>query len=178
MDKKKLNLILHPVRLRILTTLSGREMTAQQVAKVLPDVAVATLYRHMSALQEGDLLRVVSERQIRGTVEKTYAIHEASFLNLSEDDLANATKDDHMRFFSTFVVSLLAEFATYLQSNDDIDFVRDGVGYHTVALHMSDEELGEFSQQLGELLKQYQKPADGRKRRQLSTIFLPTQDQE
>lgn len=178
MDTDKLNLILHPVRLRILTKLSGREMTAQQISKVLSDVAVATLYRHISALQEGGLLKVVHEKQIRGTVEKTYAIHDEALLNLSEDDLKNATKDDHIRYFSTFVVSLIAEFASYLQSRDDIDFARDGVGYHTVSLYMSDDDLKQFSNQLNTVVIPFLNPQDGRTRRQFSTIFLPADENE
>lgn len=178
MNPDKLNLILHPVRLRILTTISGREMTAGQISNVLSDVAVATLYRHISTLQDGGLLKVVDERPVRGTVEKTYAIHEESLLNLTEDDLKDASKEDHIRYFTAFVVSLIAEFATYLQTHDEIDFVQDGVGYHTVSLHMSDEEVPQFSQQIKAVVAQFLAPQDGRKRRQFSTIFLPANDNE
>jgi len=178
MNTDKLNLILHPVRLRILTTISGREMTAQQLSKALPDIAVATLYRHINALQEGDLLTVVDERQVRGTVEKTYAIQDESALILSEEDLKNATKEEHIRYFTTYLVSLIADFTTYLQNRETVDFAKDGVGYHTSHLYMTDDELKIFSEQLSELLMPFTQPADGRKRRQLSTIFLPSSEDE
>jgi len=176
MNTGKLNLILHPVRLRILTAISGREMTAQQLSKVLSDVAVATLYRHINTLQEGGLLAVVDEQQIRGTVERTYGISDEGLLNLTPEDIKDATKEDHIRYFTMFIVSLIAEFSAYLQARDNIDLVKDGVGYNTEIIHMTDDEVIDFSKVLHELVTKYGQPTPERKRRQFSIVILPTTD--
>jgi DNA-binding transcriptional ArsR family regulator len=178
MNTKKLDLLLHPIRLRILSNIGGREMTSQQIAKLLPDVPVATLYRHINALYEGDLLTITKENPIRGTVEKVYAISDLSALNLSEEDFKDATKDDHTRFFTTYLFSLLADFTQYLQSKDELDFTADGVGYHTVPIYLSDEELITFSQQMQSLLQTYASPQKGRKQRKLSFVIMPTNNEE
>ena len=44
-EQKMYELVLHPVRLRIITALHGRKMTPGELAEDLPDVPQATLYR-------------------------------------------------------------------------------------------------------------------------------------
>ena len=64
MHESKAELVLHPVRLRIIQSLiGGRERTPQQIAEELPDVAQATLYRHLGRLAKAGLVKVVAERQ-------------------------------------------------------------------------------------------------------------------
>ena len=71
------DLVLHPVRLRILQAfLGGRHLTTGDLARELPDVAQAGLYRHVRSLAEGGVLEVVRERQVRGAVERTYALRQ------------------------------------------------------------------------------------------------------
>ena len=74
MADSTVDLILHPVRLRILLALADNHWSARQIAQVMPDVAQATLYRHINALAEGNILQIVEERPVRGTVEKVYAL--------------------------------------------------------------------------------------------------------
>ena len=50
MPTKAVNLILHPVRLRIIQTLVRRERNTQHIADTLPDVPVSSLYRHIRML--------------------------------------------------------------------------------------------------------------------------------
>ncbi|UHA58283.1 helix-turn-helix domain-containing protein [Metabacillus litoralis] len=81
MDSKA-KLILHPVRMKIVQTLIGsKEYTVQQIAARLTDVPQATLYRHLNKLLEAEVLKVVKENQIRGTVEKIYALNEHEVSN-------------------------------------------------------------------------------------------------
>jgi DNA-binding transcriptional ArsR family regulator len=174
----KIDLILHPVRLRILTAISGRKMTAQELAIELPDVAQATLYRHISALIKGGLLDVVEENQIRGTVEKTYSVTEHADLNLTEEDLRDASKDDHMRYFTTFLMTHVAEYSRYLQQTDEINLAEDGVGYHTLPLYISDDELPEFSHSLRHLMHRYANPTSDKPRRLFSFVIMPSVDDE
>ena len=50
--KTKVDLILHPIRMRILMALSGSQKTSQQLADDLRDVPQATLYRLVAELRD------------------------------------------------------------------------------------------------------------------------------
>ncbi len=71
MNKTRQDLLLHPVRQRILLATAGRRVTAQQLVNAMPDVPQATLYRNINKLAGAGLLVVVGERRVRNTVEKT-----------------------------------------------------------------------------------------------------------
>ena len=173
-----IDLILHPIRLRIITTLAGQRYTAQTIGELLPDVAQATLYRHLKALTEGGVLDIVESTPIRGAVEKVYALADESTLNLDPAAIRDLGADDHMRYFAVFAATLLADFAQYLAATPDIDFVRDGVGYHTHAVYLSDEELTALAKGINGLLAPYFEngPGAGRRRRLFSTILRPSPD--
>jgi DNA-binding transcriptional ArsR family regulator len=178
MPNTKADLILHPLRMRIIMTLVGKHMTAQQLASAMPDIAQATLYRHLNKLAKGGVLAVVEERPVRGTLEKIYALNEqGAFLGAA--DIADFTKDDHMRYFTAFVAILLGEFSQYLESKDKPDLVADGVAYTKVAINLSDEEFMTMAKQMNEAVVPTLKnqPAPGRKRRLFTTIILPAPDE-
>lgn len=178
MPDTKADLILHPLRMRIIMTIVGKHMTAQQLALTMPDIAQATLYRHLNKLAKGGVLAVVEERPVRGTLEKVYALNEqGAFLGAA--DIADFTKDDHMRYFTAFVAILLGEFSQYLDSKDKPDLVADGVAYSKVAMYLSDEEFMNMAKQMNEALRSalHNPPAPGRKRRVFTNIILPAPDE-
>ncbi|MFD2762875.1 helix-turn-helix domain-containing protein [Micromonospora eburnea] len=166
-------LALHPVRIRILRSVAGARRTTRDLVNALPDVPQATLYRHVAALVAGGLLDVVEERKVRGTVERVYALpaHGAA---LGPTELADASAEDHARWFTAFVSSLLAEFSRYL-SRDRIDLVADGVGYQQVVLHLSDEEFAEFAAELAGVIapRLANRPGPDRVARLLATVLMP-----
>lgn len=166
------DLLLHPVRLRIVQTLVGRPMTPLQLRDALGDVPQATLYRQINVLADGSLIGVVDERPVRGGVERTYAVVEDA-VQLGPDDLAAAERDDHLRFFTTFLGSLLTGYGRYLDS-PDADPAGE-TGYRQVPLWMDEGEFAEFASELSELLRRgYEnKPGPGRRRRLVSTISFP-----
>lgn len=167
------DLLLHPIRLRIVQTLVGSQLTPQQLHRRLGDVPQATLYRQIGLLVDGGLIEVVAERQVRGTVERTYAVV-AHAVSLGGEDLTGTSSDDHFRYFATFVGTLLADFATYLEQ-ETIDFEQDRVGYRQVPLLLSDEEVDELAGEIGDSIRKRlsNEPSPERKRRLLSTIVLP-----
>ena len=178
MPTTKADLILHPLRMRIIMTIVGKQLTAQQLALTMPDIAQATLYRHLNKLAKGGVLAVVEERPVRGTLEKVYALNEqGAFLGAA--DIADFTKDDHMRYFTAFVAILLGEFSQYLDSKEKPDLVADGVAYTKVAMYLSDEEFMNMAKQMNEALGSTLQnlPAPGRKRRMFTNIILPATDE-
>src|ERR1700689_4133268 len=69
------DLLLHPVRLRIVKAFLGdRALTTAQLAAELDDVPAGSLYRHIALLTKAGVLQVVAERRVRGAVERTYAM--------------------------------------------------------------------------------------------------------
>ncbi|WP_433653595.1 helix-turn-helix domain-containing protein [Micromonospora zamorensis] len=168
------DLALHPVRIRILRAVAGTRLTTQALIELLPDVPQATMYRHLATLVKAGLVEVVEERKVRGAVERVYALP-AQGATLDPTSLATATPEDHARYFTAFVSSLLSEFSRYL-ARERIDFVADGVGYQQLVLHLTDAELGEFAAGLNALVGPLlaNKPGNGRTSRLLATVLLPT----
>jgi len=70
MSITRAEVLLHPVRMRILQVLSsGGPCTTRQIADALDDVPTPTLYPHPSRLLEAGLSDVVDERPERGATE-------------------------------------------------------------------------------------------------------------
>ncbi len=176
---KRADLILHPVRLRIiLAFVGGRRLTPQQVAGVLPDVPQATLYRQIERLFRGGALAVGAERRVRGAVERTYVLAEGGS-SVSSEDLARSSKDDHLGYFTAFAAGLIAQFEQYLERSE-IDLSKDGVGYRQAVLNLSDEELSEMAAALNSAVGRFiaYEPRPGRKRRLLATVLFPLDDEQ
>ncbi|MEU4341501.1 helix-turn-helix domain-containing protein [Nocardia sp. NPDC023852] len=167
------DLALHPVRIRILTAVSGTRRTASDLADLLPDVPQATLYRHISTLAGAGMLEVVAERKVGGATERVYSVPEGGVTPTAEA-LASATPQEHARYFTAFVSSLLSEFTRYF-ARESIDLVADGVGYQQVVLHLDDAEFARFAQGFAQLVQPMlaNEPGGGRTPRLLATILLP-----
>jgi DNA-binding transcriptional ArsR family regulator len=168
------DLLLHPVRLRILQAfLGGRELTTGQLADELPDLPKGGLYRHVALLADGGVLTVVGERPVRGAVERTYALSlEQS--HLTPADMAAFSPDEHAKAFGTFAAALMSAYERYL-AQPDADPVRDGVSYSMNALWLSDEEYAAFLTDVAALIRPRMDlpPAEGRRRRLIASAFLP-----
>ncbi len=173
----KANLILHPVRMRILMALTGRKLTAKALAQAMPDVAQATLYRHLNALAEGGVIIVAEENPVRGTLEKVYTL-EGETAKLTPDDLADMSKDDHMQMFTVFITSVLQDFAAYLDSREQVDLFTDGVSYTKAPLYLSDDEVQEISAVVQQAVVPHlhNEPDGTRKRRILVSIMVPDEN--
>lgn len=171
MDKTEL--ILHPIRMRLILSLVGQAKTAQTLRDTLTDIPQATLYRHLKLLADGGIITVLETRKVGKTVEKVYTVS-TDVANLTAKDLAKATRDDHLRYFMTCMAALLDQFERYLQ-RDEIDLQADMVGYRTTPLYLSDAELQTLLEQINQLLIPVlqNQPTPERRRRLLSTLLIP-----
>jgi len=93
---------------------------------------------------------------------------------LSQEDLARATPEELMRYFTTFMAGLLGDFAAYLNNRPQPKLDADGVGFSTAPLYLSAEELDALQDGLRTLLLPLLKnrPTPERKRMHLSTILI------
>lgn len=171
-------LLLHPVRLRIVQAmLGGKERTPGQLREWLSEVSAATVYRQIATLTEAGLLRVVNERPIRGAVERTYRLVEPA-AQLSPNDLADFGPDEHRAAFAAFIGGVMASFDRYIASADargGVDPLRDLVGYRQLAFWLTDAELIATTQAINGVLVPLlaHRPGDGRKLRVLTTVLVP-----
>ncbi len=174
MELRAADVLLHPVRLRIVQAFLGdRALTTSDLRTQLPEVPAATLYRQVSALVDGGALDVVGERRVRGAVERTYRLR-AGAAHVGADEARRMSVDDHRRGFLVFVAGLLADYDRYLDGGD-VDLGRDLAGYRQNALHLTDDELTELIADLRAVLEpRLALPPDGgRTRRLFATILMP-----
>jgi DNA-binding transcriptional ArsR family regulator len=174
MDSKA-KLILHPVRMKIVQTLiGGRELNVQEIAQKLTDVPQATLYRHLNKLLEAEVIRVVRENQIRGTVEKIFALSEHEIGG--KEDLKKLSRDEHLNLFLTFMTHLLGKYENYL-NQEQIDLFEDGVSFREAIVYLSDDEFKDFTIELSKLMKKVieNEPSSDRQARHIASIFIPEQ---
>jgi len=171
------DLLLHPVRLRILQAFLGdRALTTSQLNAELSDIPPASLYRHVARLVAGGVLQVVAERRIRGAIERTYVLRLAA-ARVNLDELEAMTIDDHRQLFRAFVAGLLADFDRYL-ARGTVDLVHDGVAFGIEGLWLDDAELRELMLDLYRVLQPRRANVQkkGRRRRLLASVFMPADE--
>jgi len=162
--RARIETVLHPVRLRIIEEVSGRELTAGQLAAILSDVPQTTLYRHLKVLVAAGNLKIVEERPIRGTVEKVYAQGATSAI-IGLEEARAMTADDWMDVCKSFAGSLIGDFSRYLR-REDADPVADLVGMRKSSLDLSREEFLELMQGMSQLVQEaIKKPKTAETRR-------------
>jgi len=173
MGTGKSDVILHPQRMRLIRALAPGELTTKQLAVLVPDIPQASLYRHLSILLEAGVVEVAAERSVRGIIERSYSLVEGAAV-LTGEDLAEATREDHARYFSIFATGLIAQFSTYLE-RESIDLEADGVGYREMVLQLTDDEFAQLAASLSSVLlpAAMNEAGGGRTPRLLATVFLP-----
>lgn len=165
------DVVLHPVRLRIIQQLGGRELTTAGLRAALPDVTQATLYRHVSTLVDAGILAVVGERRIRGAVERTLALGER-MAHVDREELGAMDDARLGAAFLTFLGELGAAFDRFLADPDP--GLRDFLGFVQTPLHVTETDLGAIQAGLVELLAPYRDDTrPGARRVDLATILLP-----
>ncbi len=173
MTNEKADLIIHPVRLRILQVLADKNMTTSEIAHHLPDVPKSSIYRHLKKLLDGGLVAVKDVNMVKGTEEKIY--NAAAPGILSADDIKHFTREDHLRYFSAYTATLIQGFKAYIESVENPDFVADRSGYTELKFYASTQELDDilsrFNQDLLKLINN--PPQKGRRLRKLVMIIHP-----
>lgn len=58
----------------ILGFITQKQTTAKHLSDIFSDIPQAALYRNLKKMLNDGILKVVEETQVRGTVERTYAL--------------------------------------------------------------------------------------------------------
>jgi len=167
-------LLLHPVRLRVVHALSGgRELTTGELCNRMPEVSTVTVYRHVAMLLEAGFLEVADEHRVRGAVERRYRLRQGR-PSIDAESAAAMSLEDHRRGFAVAMAVLIAEFNAYLD-HEGANPTADVVSYRQVTLWLSPNELSEIIKELLTVLEPHlnNQPAPGRVPYRLSPILFP-----
>ena len=174
MSMDTLQLLLHPVRIRIVHALyGGLTRTTSDLCDRLPDVSKATVYRQVTMLVNGGLLEVAGEQRVHGAVERHYRLNQARVV-VDPAAAASMSVEDHRHGFAAAVAALVAEFNAYLD-RAGANPTADLVGYRQIPLWLSQAELNDLVQVLTAAVapKTNNKPTANRRRYLLSPIMFP-----
>jgi DNA-binding transcriptional ArsR family regulator len=169
-----LDLLLHPVRMRIVYALSGgRVRSTAELCASLPEVPKTTVYRHVGLLADGGVLEVADEQRVRGAVERHYRLRRDRTMIEAEAG-ASMSPEDHRHGFTAAMAALHAEFDAYL-NRPGTDPYADLVGYRQGVLWLSHDEIIEMLGELRAVIAAHagNQPAPGRSPRLMSLIQFP-----
>lgn len=163
-------IMLNPVRMRIIQQLAlNARMTATELNEKINDVPRTTLYRHINVLLENDILIVVAEKKIRGSLERTFS------LNVGEIKKHNTRDNAPQQQILGFLMNRYARYHDYF-NGEAPDPAKDRIFYNDTILMMDDTEFDQFLVGLRDLLVQYSFGAgSGRKARDISVLSVPVE---
>lgn len=158
-------IVMNPARQRIFQYLLVHETgTVKEIRKALPDIPSASLYRHMKILTDNDILTVVEENRIRGTVESVYKLNKKALEKNDNTELS----------VQASLLRLCEEFAKYF-SRGDVNPVKDMLLLTSCTLKLTDEEFAAFFSEINQVALKYMsmEAHDGSKTRQITLISSP-----
>ena len=177
MTNKLMDCITNPVKCKLLLEIHSQgKATARHLADIYNDIPQATLYRHLKKMLGDGILQVVEETQIRGTVEKTYALA----FNISDNMETLLEKNSgelYMQYFMQYIFGFAKQFQEYCQS-PDINIKKDMTGFSLSPLYLSDEELTSLITGISQLINTVKnnEPKPERKLRTIGLIVSPAEN--
>lgn len=172
MERDINEIMLNAVRMRIVQALAMREsMTATELGEIISDVPRTTLYRHINILLDSGIVSVVSEKKIRGSLERTLA------LNVGEITKHN-TIENASRNILSFLMNRYARFHRYF-SGGHPDPGKDKIFYNDTVMMMNDQEFDLFLTELRDILIKYSFQAGNERRaRDITVMSVPAERNE
>lgn len=167
-----LDVLLHPIRWRIVQRVLGREVTTTDLKRDLPDVPTTTLYRHVAALIDAGYLTVVRERKIRGTTERTLSLDQTKVGRIDEREARAMTPDQHRQAFLMMLTRLAADFDRVVDTGNLYPRLHQ-LGYSQLALYLDEKDMAVFRQGITDLVEPYLAESPGKDRIVLSVFSLP-----
>lgn len=148
-----------------------KSLTSTQICQIIREVPRTTIYRHITLLLEYNLLSIISEKKIRGSIERTLAINLGEFqkLNTIENASQNALG---------FLLEKYGQFHTYF-TGENPKTSNGKIFLNNTILMLDDSEFDHFLTDLRDLLLRYTFESNQeRKIRDISIISAPVDEYE
>ncbi|MBV9262680.1 MAG: hypothetical protein JO324_00050 [Candidatus Eremiobacteraeota bacterium] len=162
---------------RIIVTLATRgQQTTEGLAAVLNDIPVSTLYRHLARLRAAEVIRVISERPVRGTVERTYAIASRLAAAVLPAAAAQVPLAGVRATIRNFLTAMVAEVIKTVESRS---FARTRRHFHAAlyATELSDEAYLRALGKISAAIREARGDSAGRKTRRFSFYVVAFPEQ-
>lgn len=154
MNEKLLSCITNPIKCKLLLEINSAEKTtAKHLCEAYRDIPQATLYRYLKKMLKDEIIKVVAENQIRGTIEKIYSLN-FDFEKEFKENADHFSGKAYMQLFMQYMLGLLSEFREYT-SLPDIDVAKDGSGFTLYPIYLSTSEINELVLKFSDLLAPY-----------------------
>jgi DNA-binding transcriptional ArsR family regulator len=171
MPKDIYDIMLNSIRMRIIQIVATKEsMSATEICDKINDVPRTTLYRHINILLDANVLTVVEEKRIRGSVERTLA------LNMDEIAKHNTMENMPQQAFG-FLMNTYAKFEKYFNKENFVP-ANSKIFFNNTVMMLDDQEFDKFLLELQALfLKYHFDVAHKRKPRDISIISAPVESE-
>jgi DNA-binding transcriptional ArsR family regulator len=153
LDQAKL--LTDPFKLKLLERFGGSPVTTKQVADQMGEKA-PRLYRHVDALFDAGLLKLVEEKPKRGTVERYYRTIAARFEVDPELFTTSAEqRDKGVDMMRSLIRDTESELVTLMKQTDDSSADDKHLPFlMRVAVRGTDDEIARLKEKLDEWLEE------------------------
>ena len=154
---KKVEILMHPVRMKICQALMRNKengLTPLEMVKIVKDVPQATLYRHIQVMVDSGIIHVIKEKKVKSVSEKYYALNEVE-ARLDGSEWERASNEEKLEYVSFYQLSLMTQYQSYLKKLEEQNCQEDGATFSLVELKMDQEHFTQFQNELNELMIKY-----------------------
>lgn len=146
-------------------------LSIMQLNNQLEDVAQATLYRHINAMYEEDLLKIVKTKKVRSGEENFYTINAEGY-KIDDEEWNHASYEDKVNFITYYFMYILQAYQDY---NKTKTHHQDHATFSISKLNLGETEFENFQSDLNDLInKYYNEKQDGdEKERTVSLVIVP-----
>jgi len=162
------DIMLNPIRMRIIqAAVASHNITATNICKKMADIPRTTVYRHIKILIENNILSIVSEKKIRGSMERTLAFNSQEIA--SHNSIEQATQNAF-----AFLMNRYTRFERFFKS-EKADPAKERIFLNNTIFMATDEEFDNLLIELQALFQKYDlEYAQNRKPRDISIISAPS----
>jgi DNA-binding transcriptional ArsR family regulator len=152
--------------------LQDRQLNAAQIARILGDVPLTTLYRHINLLLDAGIITIAKETRIYGTVEREFKLIESATYLDAERDKPSA--EDVVGLVNALTGIVREGFSRYVQQAP-MPPPQGAVSFLVKPLYLTEKEQADLRQYIMELMRSPErwKPAPDRSRRLIGYFAVP-----
>ena len=175
MNPKLIECITNPAKSQLLQAINYHEqITTKALAKIVPKLPQATLYRYLNKMVKDGIIKVVAENQIRNVKEKVYGMAidlEAENQKIAEDESGAS----YLALFQIFTNGLHEDFKKHMSEGNAGLKRKFAYAFGALSINVTDEEATELYKKVEALLQPYHDnpPAPDRHLRNFALVITP-----